>query len=55
MSIFWPFREAENGEKIRNQAARIADLELETKKLRETVPENSVASLQEELAAAKLR
>ena len=31
------------------------DFEQENKKLRETVPENEVASLQEQLAAAKLR
>ena len=31
------------------------DFEQENKKLRETVPENEVACLQEQLAAAKLR
>ena len=34
---------------------KTSDLEQEIKRLRESVPENDVASLQEELAAAKLR
>ena len=34
---------------------QVLDFEQENKKLRETVPENEVASLQEQLAAAKLR
>lgn len=48
-------REAENEEQIRNLTQKNADLEHEARKLRERVPENEVASLQEELAAAKLR
>jgi DNA repair exonuclease SbcCD ATPase subunit len=36
-------------------AQKVSELEQETKRLREIVPENDVASLQEQLAAAKLR
>ena len=39
-------REAENEEKIKSLAQKCSDMEEETKKLRETVPENEVASLQ---------
>ncbi len=46
---------AENEEKIRNLTQKVSDLEQETKRLRESVPENDVATMQEELAAAKLR
>ena len=48
-------REAENEEKIRTLIQKVSDMENESKKLRDSVPENEVASLQEELAAAKLR
>merc|ERR1711899_54781 len=43
------------GESIRNLGEKVSELEEEKKKLREAVPDNNVASLQEELAAAKLR
>jgi len=48
-------REAENEERIRNLGQKVNEMEQETRRLRESVPENDVASLQEELAAAKLR
>lgn len=48
-------REAENEEKIRDLTKKVSEMEHETRKLRESIPEDEVASLQEALAAAKLR
>lgn len=39
-------REAENEEKIRTLMQKVSDMENESKKLRDSVPENEVASLQ---------
>lgn len=47
--------EAENDATIRDLRARIQELEVDKKTLRETTPDNSVAHLQEELIAVKLR
>lgn len=48
-------REAENDALIRDLRGRIHELEEDKKTLRETTPDNSVAHLQEELIAVKLR
>lgn len=48
-------QESENEETIRNLRENISFSEQERKKLREDIPEHNVASLQEELAASKLR
>lgn len=47
--------EAEKDATIRDLRARIQELEEDKKTLRETTPDNSVAHLQEELIAVKLR
>ena len=48
-------REAENEDTIKLLSGKICESELEVKTQREDVPEDSIASLQEELAASKLR
>lgn len=46
---------AESEDQIRNLKAKIEELEEDKKTLRETTPDNSVAHLQDELIASKLR
>uniref|UniRef100_A0A1L8DVN3 Putative ypt/rab gtpase activating protein n=1 Tax=Nyssomyia neivai TaxID=330878 RepID=A0A1L8DVN3_9DIPT len=46
---------AESEDQIRNLRAKIQELEEDKKTLRETTPDNSVAHLQDELIASKLR
>lgn len=48
-------KEAENEDTIKLLSGKICESELEVKTQREDVPEDSIASLQEELAASKLR
>ncbi|XP_016948487.1 ecotropic viral integration site 5 ortholog isoform X1 [Drosophila biarmipes] len=46
---------AESDDQIRNLKAKVEELEEDKKTLRETTPDNSVAHLQDELIASKLR
>lgn len=46
---------AENEDTIRNLKSKIQELEEDKKRLRETTTDNSVAHLQDELIASKLR
>lgn len=46
---------AESEDQIRNLKAKVEELEEDKKTLRETTPDNSVAHLQDELIASKLR
>ena len=48
-------REAENEETIKSLRQKVEEGEEERRTMREGVPEHNVASLQEELAASKLR